>query len=189
MRWCSLSFDLQRALLFMYCWEEYMKNSSPLLEEWGICGLLSHIWARLSSSLTPAILDYLSTGEDLWLLSLGPIHLLPHQNSYSGPCFSLLVLPCCMCVSLSVAFLVHGHNPGCTLPRAGVRSICEGSSLSTRAEMLCPRCQGCHGEKKDPWLVALMILGRLKIGNKQILKHYNLLICMSTLLNLTPPHT
>ena len=54
------------------------------------------------------------------------------------------------------------------------------SVLGVRAAMV---------NKKDPWLVALIILRRLKIENKQILKHYNLLICMATLLNLTPPHT
>ena len=42
---------------------------------------LSLIWAGLSSSLTPAILEYLSTGDRLQWLSLRPMYLLP-QNFF-----------------------------------------------------------------------------------------------------------
>ena len=41
---------------------------------------LSFIWAGLSSSLAPAILDYLSTGDKLQLPSLGLIYLLPQTQ-------------------------------------------------------------------------------------------------------------
>ena len=44
---------------------------------WRMMNMWSFIWAGLNSSLTSAILDYLSTGDKLQLLSLGPICVLP----------------------------------------------------------------------------------------------------------------
>lgn len=41
---------------------------------------LSFIWAGLSSSVTPAVLNDLFTGGKLQLLSLGPTYLLPHHT-------------------------------------------------------------------------------------------------------------
>ena len=49
---------------------------SPRLWNWGVCGLLSLIWAGLSSSLVPAVSEFLSTGDELQLFSPGLIHLL-----------------------------------------------------------------------------------------------------------------
>ena len=42
---------------------------------------LSLIWAGLSFSLVPAILESLSAGYELQLLSLEPIFLLPHLEA------------------------------------------------------------------------------------------------------------
>ena len=41
---------------------------------------LSFVWAGLNSSVTPAVLNDLFTGDKLQLLSLGPTYLLPHYT-------------------------------------------------------------------------------------------------------------
>ena len=74
MRWCCLPFWPSRSLP-----AHASPGRSPCLREWGICDLLSLTWVGLSSSLAPAILEYLSTGKKLQLFRLGPIYLLPQH--------------------------------------------------------------------------------------------------------------
>ena len=75
MRWCCLPFWPSRSLS-----AHVSSGRSPRLREWGICDLLSLTWVGLSSSLVPAILEYLSTGKKFQLFRLGPVYLLPQHD-------------------------------------------------------------------------------------------------------------
>ena len=48
------------------------------------------LWGRAQLLLPPASLEYLSTGDELQLLSLRPIYLLPQKDFYLG-CIKILV--------------------------------------------------------------------------------------------------
>ena len=60
---------------------------SPWPQEWEICGLFIFYLGRTQLLSAPAIifiLEFLSTGDRLQLLSLGPIYLLPHEIKTSA---------------------------------------------------------------------------------------------------------
>jgi len=86
MRWCCLPLWPSKSLS-----AQVSSGRSPCLREWGICDLLSLTWVGLSSSLPPAILEYLSTGKKLQLFRLGPIYLLP-QHYFLLKALHLLLL-------------------------------------------------------------------------------------------------
>ena len=66
----ALPFDLQEAFLRIYSWECLL----DLENEKYVVSLLGR------AQLLLFILEYLSTGDELQLFSLGPIYLLPWEH-------------------------------------------------------------------------------------------------------------
>ena len=78
MRWHPLPFDFWGAFLHMYSWK--FSLSSRMRNTWS----LSFIWAGLSSSFAPAVLEYLSTGDNsscpAWGPSISYLNSCPHWS-------------------------------------------------------------------------------------------------------------
>ena len=72
MKWCPLPLTFKETFCLMCSWEGLLDFQN---EEYVVFYLLSR--QRPALSLASAVKEFLSTGNKLQLLKLGPIHLLP----------------------------------------------------------------------------------------------------------------